>query len=164
MMTRFCAISKSKLEPLYGRGAGTVAPATGMFAFERMSSFAAPAARPSRNGTIRSSARSAELDEARLALCLNQSSPLPTRRPRLRPPAAAFRLAQDVVPVSERRQLPGMDHPVQTHHQRLALDIELCLVEIADDVLDREADRVFRQDIHDEIFDVVDAAPACRHH
>ena len=81
-MTLCCAISKSKLEPLYGRDAGTVALATGMFAFERMSSFAAPAVRASRNGTIHSSVRSAELEETRL--CLNQSSPYGLR-PLLRP-------------------------------------------------------------------------------
>ena len=76
MMTLFCTISKSKVERLNGRGAGTVAQATGMFAFERTSSCAAPAVRASRNGTIRSSARSAELVETRLALRLNQTNPL----------------------------------------------------------------------------------------
>src|SRR5215470_12709461 len=58
---------------------------------------------------------------------------------RSRPSSAAFRLAQDVVPVSERRQPSSMDHPVQTHHQGLALDVELRLVEIADDILTRRS-------------------------
>src|SRR5215467_14870393 len=85
------------------------------------------------------------------------------RAPRVsRAPSAAFRLAQDVVTVRERRQLAGMDHPMQTHHQRLALDVELRLVEIADDVLHRQPDRVFRQDVDYEIFNIVGAAAARR--
>jgi hypothetical protein len=36
MMIPFCTISKSRLEPLYGRAVGTAAPATGMFVFEPM--------------------------------------------------------------------------------------------------------------------------------
>src|SRR5258707_5866682 len=66
-----------------------------------------------------------------------------------RPPSAAFRLAQNVVAVRGRRQLSRMDHPMQAHHQRLALDVELCLVEIADDMLYRQADRGLRPDIQD---------------
>src|SRR5579871_327917 len=81
-----------------------------------------------------------------------------------RPPPAAFRFAQDVVPVSEWRELSGADHPVQTYHQRLALDVELGLFEIIDDVLHRQPSRVFRQNIHDEIFYIISAAAASRYH
>src|SRR5262249_48372512 len=83
IMSLFCTISNSKLEPLYGQGVGTVALVTGMFVFERTSSSAAPAERTSRNGTIRGSARSAELEQTRLALCFNQSSPSASNEPRL---------------------------------------------------------------------------------
>src|SRR5215475_7731015 len=62
-----------------------------MFVFERTSSSAAPAERASRNGTIRGSARSAELVQTRLALCLNQSSPSASNGPRL--PVAILRPA-----------------------------------------------------------------------
>ena len=59
-----------------------------------------------------------------------------------------------------RRQASGVGHPVQAHHQRLALDLELGGIEAVDDVLDRQAGWVFRQDVENEVFDVVGAA-AC---
>jgi hypothetical protein len=74
MMIPFRTTNKSRLEPLYGRPAGTVALATGMFAFEPMSSCAAPAVRTPRNGTIRNSVPSAEPEKTRLAPRFNQNS------------------------------------------------------------------------------------------
>ena len=77
-----------------------------------------------------------------------------------RPAAAAFGFAQGVVAVGLGRQPARMHHAVQAHHQGLALDLELGLVEIVDDVLDRQAQRILGENVEDEILDVVGAAAA----
>lgn len=57
------------------------------------------------------------------------------------------------------RQPAGVHQAVQANHQGLALDLELGLVEVVDDVLDRQPERVLGKDIEDEIFDIVGPSP-----
>src|SRR5712671_7845883 len=77
-----------------------------------------------------------------------------------RPPPGALRFAQRVVAVRARRQLAGMDHAMQSNDERAPLHVELRLVEMVDDLLHRQAERVLGQDVEDEVLDVLRPAAA----
>src|ERR1700722_13455428 len=74
------------------------------------------------------------------------------------PPAGALGFAQRIVAVGALGEAAGMHHAVQAHDQGPALHVELRLVEVIDDLLHRQADRIFGQNLENEVLDVVAAA------
>ena len=57
-----------------------------------------------------------------------------------------------------RRYSSRLHHAMEAHDQGLALDLELGLVEIVDDVLHRQAQGIFGENIEDEVLGVVGTA------